>query len=68
MTRWAIIGTVIALAGCRSPRPVYEYERTITTTSTDKPVPQLPGAAAEPAPTTTTLPPRAPTWRRGGTL
>ena len=66
MTRWAIIGTVLVLAGCRGPRPVYEYEQTITTTSTDKPVPQ--GAAAEPVATTTTLPPRPPAWRRGGTL
>ncbi len=68
MTRWAIVVTVLALSGCWSaPRPVYEYEPPITITSTDKPVPQAPASDPERGPTTTTVPPRAPVWLRGGT-
>ncbi len=68
MTRWLIVGAVLVLSGCRSgPRPVYEYEPPITITSTDKPVPHVPAGRPESESTTTTLPPRAPVWLRGGT-
>jgi len=69
MTGWALVGLalVMALAGCRrAPRAVYEYEPPVTFTSTDRPVPP-PASARAAGPTSTTMPPRAPVWLRGGT-
>ena len=55
-----------AIGGCRTrPRPVYEYEPTITTTWTGD-APPAPAATSESLPAAPTTPvPHAPAWRRG---
>ena len=67
MARWTVVGVALAIAvgGCR-PRVVYEYEPTVTVTSTERPAPRV-GATPAQETTSTTLPPRAPAWLRGGT-